>query len=371
MSHKSFHLRWNNHLQNLRSLFETLYNQQDLVDVTLSCSDGILSAHKLVLTACSPYFESVFKANPCKHPIVILKGISLQEMQSLLEYMYVGSVDVEEDDLENLLQVANELQIKGLVQKALNIPTSSTKANAVVRQNKQNELKYTKNTPPPAEKELLWQAELIAKHADNSGNSQAESNLESNFIDCSNQSNKSLSDPIQIKQEEVYNDYEDNIEVEGDSYYQENVGNNSSAMETETEYTDESQATTAPAVNEEEEDPNNTFCTICNRSFQNRPSYRRHMQTHSGEKPHKCEYCSLSFLRLSHLQRHIRVHTGERPYACSQCSKQFSRSDKLKQHYVLHHSAVASPKINKPRGRPRKVQFPHGEITTPSTSLKW
>lgn len=48
-------------------------------------------------------------------------------------------------------------------------------------------------------------------------------------------------------------------------------------METEAEYTDESQATSAPAV-EEEDDPNNTFCTICNRSFQNRPSYRRHMQ---------------------------------------------------------------------------------------------
>ena len=49
-------------------------------------------------------------------------------------------------------------------------------------------------------------------------------------------------------------------------------------METETEFTDESQATTAPTVIEDEDDPNNTFCTICNRGFQNRPSYRRHMQ---------------------------------------------------------------------------------------------
>lgn len=185
MSHKSFHLRWNNHLQNLRSLFETLYSQQDLVDVTLSCSDGILNAHKLVLTACSPYFESVFKANPCKHPIVILRGISLQEMQSLLEYMYVGSVDVEEDDLENLLQVANELQIKGLVQKSLNIPVASAKTNDSGRHNRQNEIKYSKNlTQQPAGKELVWQAELIAKHPDNGGSSQPEPRTEANFVDC-------------------------------------------------------------------------------------------------------------------------------------------------------------------------------------------
>lgn len=83
MSNKSFHLRWNNHLQNLRTLFESIYTEQNLVDVTLSCSDGLLRAHKLVLSACSPYFEAVFRDNPCKHPVVILKGIQLQVYQLL------------------------------------------------------------------------------------------------------------------------------------------------------------------------------------------------------------------------------------------------------------------------------------------------
>ncbi|CAA3033256.1 longitudinals lacking -like, partial [Olea europaea subsp. europaea] len=114
---KSFHLRWNNHLTNLRSLLETLYNDQNLVDVTLSCCDGTLKAHKLMLSACSPYFETIFKSHEVEHPVVILKGISKKEMKSLIDYMYVGSLEVSEDELPNLLQVANELQIKGLIQK--------------------------------------------------------------------------------------------------------------------------------------------------------------------------------------------------------------------------------------------------------------
>lgn len=116
ISTKSFHLRWNNHLSNLRTLLEYLYNEQSFVDVTLSCSDGMLRAHKLVLSACSPYFDTIFRENPCKHPTVILRGISLREMQLIIEYMYVGAVDIPENELSALLEIANELHIKGLVQ---------------------------------------------------------------------------------------------------------------------------------------------------------------------------------------------------------------------------------------------------------------
>lgn len=115
-SNKSFHLRWNNHLPNLRTLLEYLYNEQSFVDVTLSCRDGMIRAHKLVLSACSPYFDTILRENPCKHPTIILRGISLREMQLIIEYMYVGSVDIPENELSGLLEVANELLIKGLMQ---------------------------------------------------------------------------------------------------------------------------------------------------------------------------------------------------------------------------------------------------------------
>lgn len=116
MATKSYHLSWNNHLPNIRDVLGYFYNDQRFVDVTLSCTDGMIRAHKVVLSACSPYFDSIFVQNPCEHPTVVLRGISLCEMKRILEYMYVGAMDVPEYELPATLAVAKELLIKGLVQ---------------------------------------------------------------------------------------------------------------------------------------------------------------------------------------------------------------------------------------------------------------
>jgi hypothetical protein len=46
--------------------------------------------------------------------------------------------------------------------------------------------------------------------------------------------------------------------------------------------------------------------------------------------------CGRYFKRLEHLKRHVRTHTQERPYMCQRCGKRFSRSDNLTQHYKTH-----------------------------------
>ena len=107
-------LRWNNHQHNLLSVFEDLLNHEAFVDVTIACDGLNLKAHKIVLSACSPYFQSMFYNTPDKHPVVFLKDVRYDEMKALLEFMYRGEVSVDQENLSSLLKVAEGLKIKGL-----------------------------------------------------------------------------------------------------------------------------------------------------------------------------------------------------------------------------------------------------------------
>lgn len=54
---QQFCLRWNNHQSTLIAVFDTLLENGTLVDCTLAAEGKFLNAHKVVLSACSPYFE--------------------------------------------------------------------------------------------------------------------------------------------------------------------------------------------------------------------------------------------------------------------------------------------------------------------------
>lgn len=112
-----FCLRWNNHQSNLLAVFDQLLTSEAFVDVTLAVEGQMLRAHKMVLSACSPYFQvlnniylffndhelkylvlflflqTLFVGHPDRHPIVILKDVPLVDMRSLLDFMYRGEVN--------------------------------------------------------------------------------------------------------------------------------------------------------------------------------------------------------------------------------------------------------------------------------------
>ncbi|XP_044747962.1 longitudinals lacking protein, isoforms A/B/D/L isoform X8 [Coccinella septempunctata] len=111
---QQFCLRWNNHQSTLVSVFDTLLESGTLVDCTLAAEGKYLNAHKVVLSACSPYFESLLSKHYDKHPILILKDVKFQELKAMMDYMYRGEVNISQDQLGALLKAAESLQIKGL-----------------------------------------------------------------------------------------------------------------------------------------------------------------------------------------------------------------------------------------------------------------
>ncbi|KAK7601777.1 hypothetical protein V9T40_009218 [Parthenolecanium corni] len=110
-------LRWNNHQNNLLGVFSQLLQEESLVDVTLACSEGhSIRAHKVVLSACSSYFQSLFIDHPNRHPIIILKDVCFAELRTLVEFMYRGEVNLEYCQLPTFLKTAESLQVKGLAE---------------------------------------------------------------------------------------------------------------------------------------------------------------------------------------------------------------------------------------------------------------
>ncbi|KAK8384719.1 hypothetical protein O3P69_014354 [Scylla paramamosain] len=114
MEAERFLLKWNNHQTNLVTVFDQLYEQEAFTDVTLACDGRTFAAHKVILSACSPYFQALFLGNPCKHPIIFMRDVRAGDMEALLSFMYRGEINVHQHDLSSFLRTAESLQIKGL-----------------------------------------------------------------------------------------------------------------------------------------------------------------------------------------------------------------------------------------------------------------
>ena len=94
-SKEKFCLRWNDFERNISGGFQEIRSDKDFFDVTLGCEDGQVSAHKLLLSACSPFFRTVLRRNPHQHPLLYFKGIRHAELSALMDFMYQAQLRFE------------------------------------------------------------------------------------------------------------------------------------------------------------------------------------------------------------------------------------------------------------------------------------
>ncbi|KAK2720369.1 hypothetical protein QYM36_004302 [Artemia franciscana] len=181
MEHKEFCLKWNNYLDIFHGTFLSLLNSENFTDVTLSCDSQSIKCHRLVLSCCSSYFETLLLGISHPHPVIILKDVKFEDLLSLVKFMYTGEVTVPQAQTSSLLKVAEMLKVKGLADPDETV--NQTQKLSYLSQN-------TQMTEPAAKRNRV---DTVSEN--NSLVEDSSSNLEPSVADTSN--NKLINYPAE------------------------------------------------------------------------------------------------------------------------------------------------------------------------------
>jgi len=172
---EKYNLQWDDYQSNMTECFNQFRAGNLFFDVTLVCDDKIpINAHKLLLSACSPFFQSVLNQNSHSHPWIYLKGTKSKDLKLIVDFMYTGEIEIEADDVQNFFAIAKELQIKGLSQDVSQLDSLHTLLGTDPIKSIRNKV-TVKNEDPLSTEQVLHLSETanieyeenIAEHAEN------------------------------------------------------------------------------------------------------------------------------------------------------------------------------------------------------------
>ncbi|XP_065348653.1 protein jim lovell-like isoform X16 [Cloeon dipterum] len=337
MASRQYSLRWNNYAKHLSTAFDSLRSERDLTDVTLSCEGKRVPAHKMLLSACSSYFKSLFKENPCQHPVIIFRNVAFDDLMALVEFMYKGEVNVEEERLSSFLTTAELLEVQGLTNSGKDVDKSKKtddleKETDIMEQQPEADSspfapfvdtaksspptpsasrKRRRVSPPETEEESLPKVAALEE----------DPVIESDDHDVHLKTEAPDFEHIELNPEDSV-DADDmaaagqDLESEVDNFAMAGPSNDSLVEDKGYE----------PISREVEP----LFkCLICWKSYSSRGACAAHIKSHLGETT--CTVCGKKESTAGHLRAHMAVHEGRT--TCQNCSKVLSTVRELEKHY--------------------------------------
>jgi len=283
----NYNLTWPTYSDHTASMLSQMRNCNNFADVTLVCDDKKqIRAHRNVLSACSGFFKDILLINlqSVQHPVVFLRGVHSEELNTILQFVYEGQVSVGQDKFMKLYEVAKSLEIVELI--------------LIIQLSMFNEDTET-NTP------------------------------------IKNESQETVSQETN----DISNYFKSDDDIESNSPKKKAIINNDTHNCSSEEEANSHENKQLPTKQPENPDDSKYYCNQCEYYCSTKNEIDAHLNVHQGPK-HTCHICGRAYKKKFDLQIHIRSEHEGIYYECDLCDYKNSEARKLKQHKESKHEGI-------------------------------
>ena len=287
MYQEKYSITWQTYSDHLKGMMKEFMMNEDFSDVTLVSEDKKqIKANINILSLCSPFFNDFLKKDKNFSPIMYLRGVQYSELESIMQFIYLGEATFYEDRMEEFLAVAKSLEIKQLCDFESN---NKIQPNIHPSQNDQDNL-----------------IELVEDQADISDNEIEEVMGKNEYDQCHMNLNKRAQVHEGVKYECDHCDYQTSTQLHYFTHIQ------------------------------SKHDGIKYDCDQCDYKATSKLNISRHIQSkHEGIK-YNCDQCNYKATRKDNLVTHKQSKHEGIKYNCDQCDYQAARKDNL----VIHKQSV-------------------------------
>ena len=347
-------LIWQTYSDHLKTLMKGLLIDNDFVDVTLVTQDKKhMKAHKNILSASSTVFKDIFQQEKCLDTVVYLRGIKFSELESIIQFIYLGEANICKGKMKEFLSVAKSFEIEELynveAEELLEDHRDTNDLSIDTVQNEHQPAQVMTHERSP----VLEDSRIKCEHCDiklvdrHSLQRHIQSKHEEIRYSC-DQCDQKFSRPnylhVHIRAiheglsvaksfeiEELYN-------VEAEELLEDHSDTNDLSIDTVQNEVQPTQAVTyerSPVLED-----SRLKCENCYMNFVDRQTLQRHIRSkHEGIR-YSCDQCDQKFSRPIYLKVHIRaIHEGLK-FSCNQCNYQSSTQPHLRKHIEAKHKGI-------------------------------
>ena len=331
-----YDLSWQKFSQHLYLMLKEIYKVEKYSDVTLVSDDQVhFKAHKIVLSACSPVFKKIIDNSPSQHTLIYLRGIQRYELESVLQFMYLGEGQVFQNRIREFIKVAKDLEVKDICEGDVKLKTQEEESTHNANGNNDEKIIDSEDHYQGEENESLNEPRIntddMEEHefdypATTKNHVSPHEGVQCPCNQCDYQAETLDNLQIHIKSEHERIKYKQDKEKDVSVKMEINDDDNVQDRE-----------------DSKGENKLSSQCSECGVIFNSKGAMLRHYKNkHQGLK-FSCDECDKKFADRGYLNKHIQSKHKGIIYPCDLCEYLAPIKASLKRHVLTVHEGIMYP----------------------------